>query len=1310
MIPKQWSLYRTKNKILIYFGKRILYPLAFFIIFSFVNLNLIAQNFEWVTPYIQNNPNSIQDFCVSQNHILQLLSFRDTIFFKNKQIICPIGKSCRAIVMSNDTIYRWAKILSDNNFIATDGLFQNNNVLIFGKLTADINVFGKLFQIKNGQNVVFKLNNLGNYMDFRQFQNINTATYVDHNSNIHVVLKGNDSVVFGGIKIKKKNRIINAKFILDSNFKFMDTLVQSTSSTDFLNTWYIKSSNQNQLILSNVGVRNKIYKYDFRYKQSNSVVLYNFDSNANYQNSEVLGSNSNFIPYTMDFVKDRYIFSTLLTNPPNSFIYKNKKYKSLGNSPNSIISLGNLNDTSERHIIQVYSIHKNALYAASYVRSVIVDSAKNYYIGGDFTGILDINKNKIKIPKDSFSNTDIFLCKLDSNLSVLYFLRIGGTGQEALGKLILGLDNSVYLSGFFNRKLTLGKFNIKSLNSNSPSSFLAKIADLSITIKNTNKTSFCAGDSIKVHYTKTGKYDSSNKFVLQFSDTNGFFVDSLTSYTSIDSVTSKDSGVIKGLIPINMPSSNRYKIRIVSTNPTVFSYQYPVTFEVANRPTAKIISIDSICLGQKLSLNTSKSFKYNWHAQSISDSTIQNPIIYPRNNIRISLKLYSNKSCYDTISKNIFLKPIINLRIKPDTNKLCYGASTYIIATYNKVNSPKIIWSTGDTNSKISVNPLVTTIYSCIASDGCNKNDTQFVKITVLPRVRLNKINDTIVCINSKPQITPTTKDGQSYLYNFKWFDGDTNRIKSISPVINTSYYVTAKNSCSPIIDTQFFTINVAQNPKLTLNIMSAKLCFGKSIIFKTTQLNPTLYKYKLAWQNNQFDTQKSFIYTNVKSGFDTVSLLFKNQYCPPDTLKSTIRNFSKIKLSVISTDSNLCQGQYIDLKASAKGGDSVNYKYAWSDGSSNNYLKVSPKVNTNYSVTIKDGCQDSVQGIIKIKVLDNLKLKISGTDTACYGVLNKISFSSKGGKGSYLYSIGGGSYKKDSTITIKCFNDTLIRVSAWDGCSTPAIDSFKIYVVQPPKINVTLMPNKGCEPLLLSAIDSTVSNNYKNSVLRIGSNEYDLPYFSNPIKDTFKAGSYPVNYTIYINNCVFSQKLSDLIVYPKPSPKILPDSFYEVLKDEYKSVALTGINQSNYVNKYMDSFLWSVNQIGYSQNKSIYFPRKDSGLFNVQLKIKSPFGCLDSANARIIIHPQLSVYIPNAITPNQDGLNDGFYPQGMGIKSFKIKLYSRWGQLIFDGKENEKWIPLASETSINVLVYVIDFVDFNGEHKMETGNVSVVR
>ena len=41
-------------------------------------------------------------------------------------------------------------------------------------------------------------------------------------------------------------------------------------------------------------------------------------------------------------------------------------------------------------------------------------------------------------------------------------------------------------------------------------------------------------------------------------------------------------------------------------------------------------------------------------------------------------------------------------------------------------------------------------------------------------------------------------------------------------------------------------------------------------------------------------------------------------------------------------------------------------------------------------------------------------------------------------------------------------------------------------------------------------------------------------------------------------------------------------------------------------------------------------------------------------------------LYVPNAFTPNNDGLNDAFEIIGRQIESFELVIYNRWGDVVY--------------------------------------------
>ena len=61
--------------------------------------------------------------------------------------------------------------------------------------------------------------------------------------------------------------------------------------------------------------------------------------------------------------------------------------------------------------------------------------------------------------------------------------------------------------------------------------------------------------------------------------------------------------------------------------------------------------------------------------------------------------------------------------------------------------------------------------------------------------------------------------------------------------------------------------------------------------------------------------------------------------------------------------------------------------------------------------------------------------------------------------------------------------------------------------------------------------------------------------------------------------------------------------------------------------------------------------------------------GCFVSeANVLVRITKRYTADVPDAFTPNNDGINDIIYVNGLGIKEMKeFKIFNRWGELVFE-------------------------------------------
>ena len=89
------------------------------------------------------------------------------------------------------------------------------------------------------------------------------------------------------------------------------------------------------------------------------------------------------------------------------------------------------------------------------------------------------------------------------------------------------------------------------------------------------------------------------------------------------------------------------------------------------------------------------------------------------------------------------------------------------------------------------------------------------------------------------------------------------------------------------------------------------------------------------------------------------------------------------------------------------------------------------------------------------------------------------------------------------------------------------------------------------------------------------------------------------------------------------------------------------------------------------------------------------------------------NIYIPNAFTPNGDDLNDTFGISGNGISDFTMRIFNRWGEMIFETNDvNYHWDGTHEGRVVQNDVYVYQIYAMGTEEGViqKTGKVTVLR
>ncbi|NQV02933.1 MAG: gliding motility-associated C-terminal domain-containing protein, partial [Bacteroidia bacterium] len=87
--------------------------------------------------------------------------------------------------------------------------------------------------------------------------------------------------------------------------------------------------------------------------------------------------------------------------------------------------------------------------------------------------------------------------------------------------------------------------------------------------------------------------------------------------------------------------------------------------------------------------------------------------------------------------------------------------------------------------------------------------------------------------------------------------------------------------------------------------------------------------------------------------------------------------------------------------------------------------------------------------------------------------------------------------------------------------------------------------------------------------------------------------------------------------------------------------------------------------------------------------------------------------WIPTAFTPNGDGLNETFHPVGNETAGYSMKIFNRWGEMIFETMIVEPgWDGTChgEPCQADTYVYFITYKTANGESSQLKGNISLIR
>ncbi|MCW3085444.1 MAG: hypothetical protein JWP12_2810 [Bacteroidetes bacterium] len=738
----------------------------------------------------------------------------------------------------------------------------------------------------------------------------------------------------------------------------------------------------------------------------------------------------------------------------------------------------------------------------------------------------------------------------------------------------------------------------------------------------------------------------------------------------------------------------------------------PVTANVSASFTVVTIPDDSICSGASFTLGlttpSSGTFTYNWDAPgSPSFSASTSPVVTPATTTTYTLTVTNSIGCTgsDVITISVGTPLVLNAAGLPaNCSGSCDGqggvlaSGSFAPYTYS--------WSTSATTP--TVGSLCVGTYSVTVTDviGCSALDT--IQIQEPAAIALTSSSTTSHCNQPDGSATVNASGGVAP-YTYLWMPGSQSTATATNLTPNT-YTVTVTDAHGCTATTTVIVTNIpGVNASLvgTTAITCNASCDGTATVTASSGVPP----YTYLWNNGQTTpTAASLCAGNY------VCTVTDSAGCT-DTVMITLTQPSTINIDVVPAVT-ICTGQSTSLTASATGGNPGGYTYNWmAPAFTGNPYTVSPTANTTYTVSATDpmGCPSANTQTVTVTVRIPLSIVASNDEAICPGSSIGLSAVASGGRStSYSYNwMPGG--MTTSSVSVSPSTTTTYTVTLTDGCTTLAATDVVTVTVSPlPNMSFSSDVTSGCAPLCVKFSDnSTIASGSITG--HSWSVDGTILYGANPIHCFGTGNVYNVTLTDTSNQgCINTQTINSMItVYDMPIAAFTYNP--QPASINYPEITFTdqSINTTGWQWNFADSALNAGTNTSIAMDPTHTY--SDVGTYCVQLIATNTPACADTTTNCLVITPDFTIYIPNAFTPDGNGLNEEFYAKGENISQFEMLIYDRWGNLIFRADDiNKHWKGTTNGNStpvpMGVYVYIINLKDKIGEKHQYIGHVTVIR
>jgi gliding motility-associated-like protein len=619
-------------------------------------------------------------------------------------------------------------------------------------------------------------------------------------------------------------------------------------------------------------------------------------------------------------------------------------------------------------------------------------------------------------------------------------------------------------------------------------------------------------------------------------------------------------------------------------------------------------------------------------------------------------------------------------------------------------------WSTTETTGIINVSPGLMTTYNVIVSDTCGmpSDDADFI-VTVFDLPNLSVILDPeVVVVECAGIEVVANAEGGDGDFSYVWTNENGQALFGWQNTLWMSLWSNAEEINVEVTDGCGFTATTNAPvtyivPDLIVNVPSEieVLCNSQYTI-EPDVTGEGLFYYNWYVNGAWVDWQPTYTANGVNDVTITVEVSDNCTNSVSQDIDIVIVS-PELVLSLIDQASGSCIDVF-QFEPSITGGI-PGYSYSWSDDGNNLGTDENLTFQSNQSTTVflnvSDNCGQSAQDSIIVTIESIPPVIDLGEDiyASCVDLTQMDATVTDGIPDfDFTWTIEGEVVSNSSSLSHQSYETDVIYCKVTDACGNEHTDSL-IYNI--PDIPVVVELTADTSICFGSAVVL-----HTEAFGGEGGFTYFWPHSSSAEVNVQVDPATPTMYEVIATDMCGTLGFAEMTVDVQDVNADFEMNFYT--ESEVQFVAITDPDPCDGCSYYWD--------FGDGTNSTEFSPIKGYdglGQYTAWLTVTNELGCSDIVH-HLVLAP-LTLYVPNAFTPDGDGINDNWFVVGDGIVEYELFIFDRWGQAVWHSTDlNDIWLGgTQAETHYvpnGMYSYLIKYSGVNYDSQKVSGSITILR